>query len=221
MDGSLPIASRRAIVASDPLVCSVLRNALQGSELAVVGEAYSFGHTLELVLRLQPDLLLVDKVLVGGDVIELIDRLKPILGTSLSVVVITSHDDDELQLKALLAGATGWLRKDMDLDQLPRALVATLDGEAAVSRRFAGVLVEAVRGSSEIGVGTRPVSSPLTARQWEVLDLLCLHQDDAQIAGHLGVTVETVRTHVRDIQRRLGVHSRDDAVDAAPGMRRG
>ena len=92
---------------------------------------------------------------------------------------------------------------------LPRALRSALEGEAAISRRLSMRLVEQLRHMPAGGRGLRPVKSPLTPREWEVVDLIEQHMTTDQMADTLVLSTETVRTHVKNILRKLGVgHAR-------------
>jgi NarL family two-component system response regulator LiaR len=135
------------------------------------------------------------------------------------VVVLTGSGDDELGLLALRAGAVGFLSKDADVDTLPRALEAVRRGEAAVSREMTRRLIELFRGAPDGSSGLRPIKSPLTAREWEVIDLLKPGQSPDEVAQTLVLSPETVRSHVKNIMRKLDVHSRADAVTAAERLR--
>ena len=98
------------------------------------------------------------------------------------VVMITSSEDEELGLLSLRMGACGFLSKTVNIESIPRALRAASEGEAVISRRLTTRLVDTVRRTREDGAGIRPVRSPLTAREWEVLDLLCQGQSTDEIA---------------------------------------
>jgi DNA-binding NarL/FixJ family response regulator len=134
------------------------------------------------------------------------------------VVVLTSGDDDDVGVVALRAGASGFLAKDLDVEMLPRALIKALSGEAAISRRLSLRLIEQLR-SAPRGTGLRPVRSPLTPREWEVADLLVAGQSLDDVAGQLVLSIETVRSHIKNIMRKLNVRTRADAIAAVRQMR--
>ena len=121
----------------------------------------------------------------------------------------------------LRAGASGFLCKSVGVDALPRALRCARDGEAVVSRALTMRLIEGMRRVREDGSGMRPIRSPLTPREWEVLDLLCQERSTDEIADTLVLSVETVRSHIKSVLRKLGVRSRQEAVKAASGLRSG
>jgi len=137
------------------------------------------------------------------------------------VVMLTSSDSEEVGLMTLRAGASGFLCKSVGLDALPRALRCARDGEAVVSRQLTMRLIEGMRRVREDGAGMRPIRSPLTPREWEVLDLLCQERSTDDIADTLVLSVETVRSHIKSVLRKLGVRSRQEAIKAAGRVRSG
>jgi DNA-binding NarL/FixJ family response regulator len=135
------------------------------------------------------------------------------------VVMLTSTDEDAMGLLGLRIGACGFINKQISVDALPRTLRATLDGQAAISRRLTMQLIERYRHMRDDGLGVRPVRSTLTGREWEVLDLLCAGAGTETIAEQLVVTTDTVRSHVKNVLRKMGVSSRQEAVVAAQRLR--
>ena len=134
-------------------------------------------------------------------------------------MILTTADDDEIGLLGLRAGASGFLAKDVDIDVLPQALQGALSGEAAISRKLSMRLVEQLRRAPDGVGGLRPVKSPLTPREWEVIDLLAQTKTTDQIAELLVLSSETVRSHVKNILRKLDARSREEAVAIAQRMR--
>ena len=102
---------------------------------------------------------------------------------------------------------------------MARALRSVATGEAAVSRALTNHLVELLRTTAENGSGMRPVKSPLTTREWEVLDLICAGNSTREISGKLFLSEDTVYSHTKSILRKLGVHSRVEAVAVAGLLR--
>jgi DNA-binding NarL/FixJ family response regulator len=137
------------------------------------------------------------------------------------VVIISSSEDEELGLLTLRMGACGYLSKSVNVESIPRALRAAHDGEAVVPRRLTARLIEAMRRTREDGAGIRPVRSALTAREWEVLDLLCQGLSTEDMADSLVLSSETVRSHIKSILRKLRVSSRGEAVAMAQELRGG
>ncbi len=218
VEGARPRAALRAVIADDdPFARRVIRDALQRGGVQVVAEARNGRHAIELTLYHRPDVVVMDVVMPELDGILATRRIVQELPDQI-VIVLTGTEDDELGLQALRAGAAGYLSKDLDVEVLPKTLEAARQGEAVISRRMAMRLVEQVRRTSESGHGMRPVRSPLTPREWEVVDLIRLGRTTDQIADELVLSIETVRSHVKNLMRKLGVRSREDAVAAADRM---
>jgi len=209
----------RVLVADDdPMVRRMLRGVLESAEMDVAAEAASGDEAVALTAELAPDLALLDVVMPGMDGIEAARRLHD-EAPGTTVVLLTACDDDELGVLALRQGAMGYLTKDLGPEGLPRALRAALAGQPAVSRRLTLRLVEHLREMRPDTRGMRPVRSTLTAREWEVLDLLCDGASTEELADALLLTTETVRSHIKATRRKLGVRSRKEAVEAAQRMR--
>jgi DNA-binding NarL/FixJ family response regulator len=209
---------RVLIADDDPLVRERVRNALQLAGMIVIGGAADGREAFELARHYKPDVVLMDVVMPVMDGIEATSQITAAVpGTR--VVMLTRSEDDELGLLGLKAGAVGFLSKELALDAIPRAVRGHHEGEAAISGRLALLLVERLRDPTDERIGMRPVSSPLTPREWEVLDLLCADHGTDEIAEKLVLSVETVRSHIRNILRKLGVRSREDAVALAAQLR--
>jgi DNA-binding NarL/FixJ family response regulator len=135
------------------------------------------------------------------------------------VVLLTIDAEEEAAFAALQLGAAGVLSKDVDLDDaLPRALRGAAAGEAVISRRIGMLLLQRLRHVPDVA-GLRPVKGPLTQREWEVIDLLLDGHNTDDIARALVISTETVRSHVKNILRKLGARNRADAVLAAQRLR--
>ena len=209
----------RAIVADDdPLVRRLIRDTLQRSGITVIAEAQTGREAVELVLYYRPDVVVMDYMMPELDGLEATRRITA-EDANINIVMLTGAGDDELGLRSLRAGAVGFLSKEVELEALPRALRSTIDGEAAISRRVAMRLVERFRTTAAAGMGLRPVRSALTDREWEVLDLLSGGATTDDIARLLVLSTETVRSHLKNLYRKLGVRSRDEAAEAARRMR--
>ena len=213
-----PPRIRALITDDDPIVRRLIRNTLQADNMTVIAEATTGREAVELALFYRPDVVVMDYRMPEMDGIEATRRIHD-EDDSIRVVLLTGTADDSLGMRGLRAGAAGFLSKDMELASLPRALRGSLDGEAAISRRLTMQLIEHYRTAPAGGIGLRPVRSPLTDREWEVLDLLSGGASNEDIARALVLSTETVRTHLKKLYRKLGVRSREEAVRAAERMR--
>jgi len=220
-DGTTGDNLLRAVIADDdPFARRVIKDVLQRAGVIVIAEARNGRQAVELALYYRPDVVLMDVVMPELDGIIATRQILKELPDQLVIVLTGAGDDeDELGLQALRAGASGFLSKDVDIEALPRALEGVRTGEAAISRKMTKRLIERLRRSQGGHAGLRPVKSPLTAREWEVIDLLQAGSSTDDIAEALVLSTETVRSHVKNILRKLGVRSREEAVAAAERMR--
>jgi two-component system, NarL family, response regulator LiaR len=212
-------ATVRAIIADDdPFARKMIKEALQRAGVIVIAEAHNGRQAVDLTRHYRPDVVLMDVVMPELDGIAATRRIIKENPAQI-VVILTTADDDEIGLLGLRAGACGFLAKDVDIDVLPQALQGALSGEAAISRKLSMRLVEHLRRAPEGPGGLRPVKSPLTPREWEVVDLLAQTKTTDQIAEQLVLSTETVRSHVKNILRKLDARSREEAVAIAERMR--
>jgi DNA-binding NarL/FixJ family response regulator len=209
----------RAVLADgDPLARRTVRDALQRGGITVVAEAPSGKEAVELTTFYRPDAVVMDVKVPGLDGIEatrLIHERQP----STCVVLLADESESALGLRAIRAGASGFLSRGVEPDVLPRVLRGALEGEAAISRRLAMELVESYRRAPRAGAGLRPVRSTLTDREWEVLDLVASGASTDEIARTLVLSTETVRSHLKNLYRKLDVRSREQAAEAARRLR--
>lgn len=211
--------SLRVIIADDdPMARRVVRDALQAAGITVIAEASNGREAIELAAHYHPDILLMDVVMPGMDGVEA-TRCAASVASTTKVIVLTAYDDDDLGMLALRAGAAGFLSKAIDVADLPEALTSALADEAVVSPRLTMRLVEHLRRVREDTSGMRPVVSPLTDREWEVLDLLCQGCSTDAVADALVLSTETVRSHIKNVLRKFGVSSRTEAIDIAKHIR--
>jgi two-component system, NarL family, response regulator LiaR len=222
--GSAKQASEEAlkviIADDDALARRAIRDTLQADGIVVIAEAAEGHDAVELVLHYHPDVVLMDVVLPRVDGI-LATRQIHERNPEVVVVMLSANEDPELGVMCLRSGAGGFLPKTVPLETLPRAVRAAAAGEPVVTRQLTLELIDRLRRSSPDGHGLRPVSSQLTSREWEVLDLLCRRLSTEQIADTLVLSSETVRSHVKNILRKLGVRSREQAVQMAKELRSG
>ena len=198
----------------DELARNALRGALDNGKRAVIGQAADAEQAVGLAKRCAPDVVLLDAGLppAGG-----LAAMEPLTAAApdASIIVLAPTDPDDAALQALAQGAAGYLPRGIDLESLARAVEGVMHGEAAISRALAGRLATRVRELSDGLSGMRPVRSPLTTREWEVLDLLRSGGSTAEIAEELVLSPDTVHSHVHHIMRKLDAHSRAEAVELA------
>jgi DNA-binding NarL/FixJ family response regulator len=166
-----------------------------------------------------PDVVVLDAITpaLGGAA-----QIRRILSTSpgAKVVVLDSHYDEGAALVALRSGADGYLPKRIDLAVLPRVLRAVAKGEAGISRSLTSRLIAHLHGLPVVADGERPLRGDLTQPDWELIDGLAAGRSSADLAAKLGISVQTVRSRIRQVFRKLGVPSRAEAIVAAEELRR-
>jgi len=192
----------RVLLADDhALVRAGMRSLLNTmTEVQVVGEAASGEEALELAGRERPDIVLMDIAMKGMSGLDAAARLRE-RHPEVRVIILSMHAGEEYVLKALRAGAVGYLLKDAATGELELALRSVMRGESwfspAVSRQVVEGYVQRVGGEA--------VADTLTARQREVLKLVAGGKSTKEIAYELKLSVKTVETHRAQIMERLGI----------------
>jgi DNA-binding NarL/FixJ family response regulator len=210
----------RVLVAyEDAIRREELRVAMEQAGLSVVGEAAEESRAVYLAKRCLPDVILLDITLPPAGGVPAMRALAP-AAPGARVVLLGRSGENDVGLQALMEGAAGYLPGVMDLAALARAVERVVAGEAAISRAMSARLIERLRELSRGHAGMRPVRSTLTTREWDILDLLTTGASTAEIAQQLVLTRDTVRSHVNHILRKLGVHSRQEAVEVAQQLRK-
>jgi DNA-binding NarL/FixJ family response regulator len=161
----------------------------------------------------QPDVVLMDINLPGMLGTECVSRLKR-MAPNLPVLMLTVYDDGEQIFKSLMAGATGYLLKRTPKDKLLDAIREITNGGAPMSRQVARRVVQFFQELKHLPGPPRPAPEveTLTGREEEVLAHLAKGHAYKEIADLMGISFETVRTHVRTIYEKLHVHSRTEAT---------
>jgi len=193
----------RVLLADDhALVRAGLRKLLESlSGVAIVGEAGDGREALALVASKNPDLVLLDITMPGLNGLEAAERIgREHPGTR--VILLSMHASEEHVLRALRAGAAGYLPKDAALEELELAINAVRRGEIYLSPAVSRHVSDYVRRT---GAETEPRES-LTPRQREILQLIAEGQSTKRIAGTLGVSVKTVETHRSQLMEKLDIH---------------
>ena len=217
---SKPTDRTRVLVADpDQLARRALTDSLRASgEFTVIAQASDGVEAVELARHYRPDVVLIATSLSGLDVASACEQI--VRGDDdIRVVVLATAPDLDLETRVVRAGASGFVIKTTDCDAIARALAVVTGGNAIISPELTGRLVQRLRATPADGTGTRPVRSKLTNREWEILDLICGGQGTRDIADSLYLSPETVNSHVKNVLKKLGVHSRAAAVEAAGTLR--
>ena len=188
-----------------------IRLALVDAGFDVVAEARAREGAIEAALEQRPDVALVSTDLAGGGIEATQAIAESVPGTK--VIVLSSRPNGQELLAAVLAGAVGYLSKEISPERLPQALEGVMRGEVALPRRHTQHLLDALRGrENERTLVTAQANAALTDREWEVLRLLGESASTVQMAQSLGISPVTVRRHVSSLLRKLGVADRAGAA---------
>ncbi|MFE4992338.1 response regulator [Streptomyces mirabilis] len=196
------------IVDDHPVVRDGLRGMFESAPgFTVFGEAASGVEAVALTASLDPDVVLMDLRMPGGNGVEAIAELTR-RGARAKVLVLTTYDTDSDTLPAIEAGATGYLLKDAPREELFTAVRAAAQGRTVLSPAVASRLVSAVRAPAS-------TQDPLSAREREVLALVAKGTSNREIARVLFISEATVKTHLTHLYAKLGVNDPAAAVAVA------
>jgi DNA-binding NarL/FixJ family response regulator len=190
----------------------VVRRGLRGfleldPALEVVGEASNGQEAVDLARRLDPDVVLMDLLMPVMDGIEATGEIRRWM-PEVEVVALTSVLEDASVTGAIKAGAIGYLLKTTEADELCEAIKAAAAGQVRLAPEAAARLMREVRAPASPDA----LTEPLTERETDVLKLIARGRANKQIARELFVATSTVKTHVNNLYRKLGVSSRTQAA---------
>ncbi|MFC5185191.1 response regulator [Actinomadura harenae] len=211
------------VVADDHEIVRSGYAALLGTQpdFAVAGTAADGAEAVRLCATLRPDVVLMDVRMPGMDGIEATERLRAAdhtpraAGHMPRVLILTTFELDEYVYDALAAGASGFLLKDVTAERLFEAVRVVAAGDALLAPGVTRRLVEEFARSRRRPRTTPSALAALTPRETEVLRAMAEGLSNPEIAVHLVVSEETVKTHVSRILGKLGLRDRTQAVIAA------
>jgi two-component system, NarL family, nitrate/nitrite response regulator NarL len=194
----------RLLLADDhALVLQALRFALESeTDIEIVGEARSGSEVLPRVGETEPDLILLDVRMPGLDGLQLLDRLGEQYPDT-KVVILSGADEPELAAETLRRGAKAFLGKAIDPAEVAPVLRQVFEGEVVSESVGATSGGESVRAFEEFG---------LTGREREILERVATGRSNKQIAGEFWLSEQTIKYHLTNVYRKLGVSSRTEAA---------
>jgi DNA-binding NarL/FixJ family response regulator len=203
---------RVVLVDDQPLVRTALRMVIADTaDLDVVGQAATGAEAVRLVGDVHPDVVLMDLRMPGMDGIEA-TRLVTSAARPARVLVLTTFDDDEHVYAALRAGASGFLVKDMALEDILAAIRVVAAGDALIAPSVTRRLIGEFAGRPEPAAPRpRPVGG-ITDREREVLTLIGRGRSNAEIAAEMFISVATVKTYVTRLLAKLDARDRVQLV---------
>ena len=209
---------RVVLVDDQTLVRQGIRGLLElVPDIEVVGEASDGEEALERVPNLKPDVLLLDIRMPRLNGIAVLEALRD--GSALPpTLVLTTFDDGEAAIAAIKAGAKGLMLKDVSLEDLAQAIRTLAENGTAYQPAMTESLMAAIRGSSSVSSDDY-VAEALTAREREVLHLICAGYSNREIADLLALAEGTVKNHVSNLLSKL--HARDRTRAALKALEQG
>ncbi|MEJ2737280.1 MAG: response regulator transcription factor [Anaerolineae bacterium] len=189
----------------------------QQEDLEVVAEASDGKEAVQLALREDPDLVIIDFSMPRLNGIEATRQIKAV-APNIAVLVLTAYDSEQYVFAFLEAGAAGYLLKDVSVDELVKAVRAVYAGESvlhpAITRKVISRFAQPGTGQGKGGV-----LDQITERELEVLRLAARGMSNRDIAHELEISMRTVQTHLSNVFNKMGVGSRTEAVML--GLRKG
>jgi len=209
------VSIRVLIVDDQTLVRAGLSQLIRRTEdMEVVGEVADGRAAVTEARRLRPDVVLMDIRMPEMDGIEATRRIVADPGLSdTRVIMLTTFDDDELIFESLKVGAAGFLLKDVEPDDLRKAIRVVAAGDALLAPAVTRRLLETFADS--LNTGRAELLDGLTEREKEILVLVAEGMSNSEIAEELYLSPATVKTHVNRTMTKLGVHDRAGLVIAA------
>lgn len=212
---------RVVVVDDDPLTrgaIATLVNAAQG--MSVVADAADGQDALTQARAERPDVILMDVRMPGIGGVEAThavvkDGLTTDNGHPVRIIILTVYHADDAVYAALRAGASGFLLKDDAPEQIVSAIRAVASGDAWLNPAVTRQLIDKFNAQPEQHAATPAQMAQLTAREREVLVLLAQGMDNAGVAGKLFISEHTVKTHLANVMKKLGVREKAQAVIAA------
>lgn len=174
----------------------------------VVGEAQTGEDAVQMVASLQPDVILMDILMPGLDGLQAAREIRT-THPQVAVIMLTSSENDKHLYEAIELGASGYLLKSLDANELFGLLEGVTQGEVAMTRSMAAQLMKIIaRKSVDSGKG----EEPLTNRELAVLRLVAGGESNSEIAEELSISVNTVKSHIKNILSKLQLENRTQAA---------
>jgi len=185
-----------------------VRSMLEDTEFKIVGEASSGKEAVDVVRELEPQIVLLDIRMAGGDGLDALHVIKTEFPRT-SVVMLTTYDNPTYMARAVAGGASGYLFKGIEFEVLIETLRTVAGGGMLLS---ADDLVHSLRNVDPTAAEAEDLAEPLTNREREVLRLVATGIPNREIASILFIAESTVKTHVEHIVGKLGVSDRVQAA---------
>jgi two-component system, NarL family, nitrate/nitrite response regulator NarL len=200
----------RVVIGDDHAVFLDALSSVLTQHGCTVTQAATVPETVAAVQRHQPDVCLIDRYFADTDGIGALGQITSACPRA-KVMVLSADGDNAVIMRAMRAGASGYVHKSRGVSVLQRSIERVLRGEVVIEVPAAASIQPQLARQQDM----RRLAGYLTARERQCLELLVDGQDTAAMVGSLGVSAATVRTHVQALLTKLGVHSRLEAAALA------
>ncbi|AZR74945.1 DNA-binding response regulator [Anoxybacter fermentans] len=200
----------KVLVADDHLlvregICKLLE---LDEKITIVGEAVDGEDVVNKAKELKPDLILMDLNMPKLSGVQASKQIKSLF-PEIKIIILTIHDDEEYVYEVLKAGAEGYLQKDVSAEELRSALQMVFNGETLFPASVINRVMGRERSKGKIGESIEDI---LTEREIEVLEMMAKGNNNRAIGEKLFISEKTVKNHVSNILKKLGVNDRTQAV---------
>jgi DNA-binding NarL/FixJ family response regulator len=196
---------------NDGLRDSVSNLITLSKDLLLLGAFPRADEIADQFAHFQPDVILMDIEMPGISGIEAVKRVRQ-LDQKVHIIMLTVFDDNRHVLDAICAGASGYLLKKHISDRLPDAIHQVIAGEPPMSPGIARMIISSMHQSQTTAP---PNDYKLSTREIEILTQLSKGKSIKQMAADLSISIDTVRTHTKNIYEKLQVHTQTEAVSKA------
>lgn len=195
------------LVEDDQYLRESYSNIINSSEAFMVSYTFRTGEeVVKALLKIEkPDIIMMDIDLPGMDGVKCTETIKEKYH-DITIIMVTVYDDSELVFQSLGAGASGYITKSSNYQQLLGAISEIANGGAPMSSKIAKMVIESFHRNPE---------SPLSKRESQILHLVASAKTFTQISEELFIARETTKTHIRNIYKKLEVNCKADAVAKA------
>ncbi|GAB2818470.1 response regulator [Lentzea nigeriaca] len=188
----------------------------QADDIAVVGQADSATAAIALAPRLKPDVAIIDVRLPDGDGVTVCREIKSLVQPSPACLMLTSYSDDEALFGAIMAGASGYMLKEVSGNDLVAAVRTLASGGSLLHAGVTSTVLQRLRGGPE----EDPRYAALSPQERRILDLIAEGMTNRQIANRLFLAEKTVKNYVSSLLHKLGFDRRTEAGVYAARRRR-
>jgi DNA-binding NarL/FixJ family response regulator len=201
---------RMVLIEDDPTICEAYTYLINESTGFQITDTYPSAEiALKKFKTVIPDLILLDIGLPGMSGIEAISRIKMIL-PEVPIVILTVYESENMIFDALSYGAAGYLTKNCSPAKILEAIQEVVTGGGSMTSNVARVVFDSFRRNED---------SPLSNKETRIMENIASGMSRGQIAGNLFISGETVKSHIKNIYRKLKVHSKSDAISTAKKQR--